>query len=391
MPRAAAMCSNAVWPSAWATCSSRARKATSAIRRQSSTKPAGRRTSRRWVRISSSRFGRRTLPRHRRLRSHKASRSPAPAARTQIRDFQFIGLSVFRFARPIPMINLKTLLVLALGALGSALPLHAADSAPAKPPEITPITLPGAESFIYRDGERPMRLFIVKPKDWKAGDRRPALVFFFGGGWTTGTPASSVSWARFAAKLGFVGIAPDYRTKGRFDTPPQMSVADARASLRWVQEHAAELGIDSARIAVGGNSAGGHVALWTALSSVPPGSDPAESPLAKPAALVLFSTVSDTSPANGYTPKRFGTDATALSPVHQLDAAMPPVLAFHGDADKLVSVNQAIALREKLVASGNHCELHVVPGGGHNFGNDVPEWQQKSRDLMQEFLQRRFK
>ncbi len=233
-----------------------------------------------------------------------------------------------------------------------------------------------------------MRLFVVKPKDWKAGDKRPAFVFYFGGGWTTGTPASSVVWARFAAELGMVGIVPDYRTKGRFDTPPQAAVADARAALRWVQTHAAELGIDSARIAVGGNSAGGHVALWTALAAVPPGSDPTESPLAKPAALVLFSAVSDTSPETGYTPKRFGADATALSPVHQLEAVMPPVLSFHGDADKLVPLSQAIALRDKLTAAGNRDELHIVPGGGHNFGNDVPAWQQKSRDILREFLLR---
>ena len=61
----------------------------------------------------------------------------------------------------------------------------------------------------------------------------------------------------------------------------------------------------------------------------------------KPAALILFSTVSDTSLATGYTPQRFGEHTTALSPVHQLDAKMPPVLAFHGDADKTVPLGQA--------------------------------------------------
>jgi predicted esterase len=191
---------------------------------------------------------------------------------------------------------------------------------------------------------------------------------------------------RFAAELGMVGIAPDYRTKGRHDVSPLGSVADSRAALRWVQDHAGELGLDPARIAVGGNSAGGHVALWTALAATPPGSDPAEAPRLKPAALILFSTVSDTSPKLGYTPKRFGADATALSPLDQLDANMPPVLAFHGDADKTVPLAQAIALRDKLMEGGNACELHIVPGGGHNFGNDVPEWREKSRELMIAFL-----
>ena len=202
-------------------------------------------------------------------------------------------------------------------------------------PESTPTELPGAETFVYRDdgATPPMRLFVVKPAGWQAGDRRPALLFFFGGGWTTGTPASSVFWARFAADLGLVGIAPDYRTKGRHDVSPLGSVADARAALRWVQDHAGELGLAPDRIAVGGNSAGGHVALWTALAAAPPGSDERESPRSKPAALILFSTVSDTSVATGYTPQRFGEHATALSPVHQLDARQQPRLAVRQKSD----------------------------------------------------------
>jgi acetyl esterase len=257
-------------------------------------------------------------------------------------------------------------------------------------PETTPTELSGAETFLYRDEGTtpPMRLFVVKPAGWQAGDRRPALIFYFGGGWTTGTPASSIFWAKFAAGLGMVGIAPDYRTKGRHDVPPMSSVADSRAALRWVQDHAAELGVDPRRIVVGGNSAGGHVALWTSIRHAPPGSDEKESPRHQPAALILFSTVSDTSTETGYTPQRFGEHTTALSPVHQLDAQMPPVLAFHGDADKTVPLRQAVALRDKLTATGNACELHIVPGGGHNFGNDVPAWQEKSRELMIAFLRR---
>ena len=249
--------------------------------------------------------------------------------------------------------------------------------------------MPGAEGFVYRavDDAAPLRLFVVKPAGWQSGDRRAALMFFFGGGWTTGTPASSIFWARFAAELGMIGIAPDYRTRGRHDVSPLGSVADGRAALRWVQDHAGELGLDPARIAVGGNSAGGHVALWTAMAEAPPGSEESESPRRKPAALVLFSTVSDTSPETGYTPQRFGAHAMALSPVHQLDAAMPPVLAFHGDADQTVPLRQAVALRDQLRATGNACELHIVPGGGHNFGQDVPAWREKSRELIIRFLQ----
>ncbi len=246
--------------------------------------------------------------------------------------------------------------------------------------EATPETLPDTEAFIYAQrGDDPMRLFVMKPKDWKAGQRRPALVFFFGGGWTKGTPEKSVTWAKFAASLGMVGVAPDYRTKNRFGTSPLESVADARAAVRWVQDHAGELGVDPAKIIVGGNSAGGHLALWTAISAPPPGSITAESPKPKPAALLLFSAVSDTTPLTGYTPQRFGAHTLALSPIHQLDADMPPMLVFHGDADPTVPHAQAVALNEKLKAGGTLCEFVTVPGGNHGFSSQFPEWKDKSR------------
>ena len=47
---------------------------------------------------------------------------------------------------------------------------------------------------------------------------------------------------------------------------------------------------------------------------------------------------------------------------------------------------QSIALRDKLVAGGNTCELVTVPGGTHGFQSQLPEWKDKSRALMQEFL-----
>ncbi len=258
-----------------------------------------------------------------------------------------------------------------------------------KPPETTPATLPGAETHVYRELKpEPLRLHVFKPKAWKAGDRRPAFVWFFGGGWTTGTPLNAAGWAKWAAEQGMVGVAPDYRTKGRFGTSPLESVADSRAALHWIEEHAAALGIDPQRIAVGGNSAGGHVALWTAITHSPPGSAAAEAPKFKPAALILTSSVSDTSKETGYTPQRFGENTTALSPVHQLDAKMPPMLVFHGDADKTVPQRESFALRDRLLATGNVCEFINVPGGGHNFGGELPEWREKLHVIFGEFLTR---
>jgi len=176
-----------------------------------------------------------------------------------------------------------------------------------------------------------------------------------------------------------VGIAPDYRTKNRFGTSPLASVDDGRAAFAWVVEHADELGIDPARIAVGGSSAGGHVALWTAIENAPPGSDAATSPKSKPAALILKSAVTDTSPETGYTPKRFGDDAMALSPVHQLDAKMPPTLVMHAAMDELVHYGTAVVLYNKLKSTNNACELFTIPIGGHNFASDYKLWKSKAQ------------
>jgi acetyl esterase len=269
--------------------------------------------------------------------------------------------------------------------------LRGADSPPARSADEQNESgmLIGAEAFVYRDGSpEPMRLYVFKPNGWATTDQRAALLFFFGGGWTHGTPERSAAWAKYAARLGMVGIAPDYRTRERFDTSPLASVADGRAALRWVQDHATELGIDPQRIAVGGNSSGGHVALWTGLKQTPPGSSAKEAPTHPPAALILYSTVSDTSQLTGYTPQRFGDDATALSPLHQLESNMPPILAFHGDADRTVPFAQAVRLHEKLMTTGNVTELVAVPKGDHGFTVQMPEWKTRSRELVEQFLTR---
>jgi len=252
----------------------------------------------------------------------------------------------------------------------------------------TPATLPGAVTFVYREGRpEPMRLHVFKPSGWTAADRRPALIHFFGGGFLRGTPLQSASQAAFAAKLGLVGIAADYRTHERFGTDASACVADGRAALRWVQDHAGALGIDPARIVVSGSSAGGHIALWTAITHTPWGSDPAEAPRQKPAALILVSAAADTSGATGQRAERFDGHGHDLSPQQHLDKTMPPVLMFHGDDDMVVPYRYAVALNRELRATGNDCVFITIPGGGHGIGSE--EWKQKSREHLHRFLAER--
>jgi acetyl esterase/lipase len=249
-----------------------------------------------------------------------------------------------------------------------------------------PTSHEGAETHVF--AERPegkLYIHVVKPKGWTKTDKRPGWIHFYGGGWVRGDTSKSIGWARSASKKGFVGFAPDYRVNKRHGTKPHQSVADARAALRWVQEHAEEFGIDPERIVISGNSAGGHVALWTAIEHAPPGSSPDESPLFKPSGLILSSPVADTSFLKGYRPKLIGENPEELSPVHQLDEKMPPILLLHGTADKSVPYQQAVDLNAKMVESGNEIMFITIEDGEHNFRGQFPEWKQKTRDYMKEF------
>lgn len=251
----------------------------------------------------------------------------------------------------------------------------------------TALTLPGAETFIYHDVQpEPMRLHVFKPKGWSATDQRPAWIHFFGGGFLNGTPLQSAGQGRNAARLGLVGIAVDYRVKNRHGTDATKCVADARAALHWVQAHAAELGIDPRRVVVSGSSAGGHLALWTAIEKTPWGSDPAKAPLFKPAALILASAASDTSESGGQRFDRFAGHGLDLSPLQQMDAKMPPVLMFHGDADTVVPYQYAVTLDRKLRETGNDCEFVTIPGAGHALNSD--EAKRTVREKSEAFLRR---
>ena len=237
--------------------------------------------------------------------------------------------------------------------------------------EVTPLALPGSDPFVFKKvGDVELRLHVIKPKDWKASDKRACLVTFFGGGWTSGTPARSITYAKWAAKNGLVGVAPDYRTRNRFNTQPEDCVADGRAAVRWVQDHAAELGVDLAKIVVQGSSAGGHVAAWTAIPDpVTPetASDPVPNPA--PMGLILLWPVTDTG-TNGYGgAKRFGNNearANNLSVTGRMPAKMPPTLVFHGTADKTVKFENSQAFTDKMKANGNSCELVVFPDAPHS-------------------------
>src|SRR5439155_382516 len=109
-------------------------------------------------------------------------------------------------------------------------------------------------------------------------------------------------------------------------------VKDARSAVRYVRAHAGELGIDPQNIIVSGGSAGGHLAVATAIFSGVDevGEDTSVSPV--PNALVLLFPVIDTS-KEGYGNAKIGERWKELSPAHNVRSGLPPTIIFHGTGD----------------------------------------------------------
>ena len=227
------------------------------------------------------------------------------------------------------------------------------------------------------EGERALELSQFNPPDLAADERRPAVLFFHGGGWVKGDPASLAPQCRYFASRGLVCFTARYRLA---DRQPEAdgtketvrdSVADARAALRFVVEHAAELHVDPAKIVTAGGSAGGHLAIMAAL---PP--DAAASGERPPvAACVLFNPVtvlterpSLPEPVLANIRERselFGGSAEPVDPLSNVGQNGPPMLLMFGTEDRLLP--SARLFCKTYEAAGNRCELEVWEGEDHSF------------------------
>jgi acetyl esterase len=214
-----------------------------------------------------------------------------------------------------------------------------------------------------------LSLHVFLPSKDESPIKRAAIVFFFGGGWTTGEPKQFYQQSRALADLGMVAFCAEYRIKSKHHTTPFESVKDGKSAIRWVRAHAAELGIDPDRIVAAGGSAGGHVAACAGLvkGNEEAGEDMKVSSV--PNMLILFNPVLDTT-AKGYGADRFSSDdQTTLSPCHLVRQGIPPTLTLHGTADKTVPFENAERFTRLMQEAGNDCLLVPFTGQDHGFFN----------------------
>lgn len=236
-------------------------------------------------------------------------------------------------------------------------------------------TLHAEETLVYKKtGDSELKLFIDRPDDWKASDKRPAIVFFFGGGWVGGRATQFQKQSEYLATRGMVGVRVQYRVIPKGDKgPPLVCCADAKSAMRYVRAHAAELGIDPHRIAASGGSAGGHLAAFTGFVQ---GIDDAQDDLAiscKPDAMVLFNPVFNNGPGQ-WGHERVGDRFMEFSPTHHVTTEAPPTIVFLGDSDKLIPVSVLKDFESDMKKAGVRCDAHVYPKASHGFFNKDPDF-----------------
>jgi acetyl esterase/lipase len=232
---------------------------------------------------------------------------------------------------------------------------------------------------------RPLELDLHLPG---SGGPAPVVVFLHGGGWRLGSRHSA--GPAFPAATGFTPVAAagiavasvDYRLSGEATWPAQLH--DAKAAVRWLRSRADELGIDPDRIAVWGESAGGHLAELVALTGdgVVEGEVGVTGPSSAVSALVAWYAPSDlralpadlgTDPHDPTTREAhlLGGPAVALpdvaaqaSPITHV-APAPAALLLHGQDDTLIPAVQSERLAAALWDAGGECDLHTYPGADH--------------------------
>lgn len=210
----------------------------------------------------------------------------------------------------------------------------------------------------------------------------PAVIVVHGGGWARGSKRDPMEVGPILDPLTAGGIAwfsVDYRLAPEARYPA--CVEDVEAAVQFVRQHAPEYRIDPERIALSGDSAGGHIVDLVAVRATP------DRPERRLAAVVCFygpnDLVEDSFRRNGPSPSLqalFGLPPDRLdsatvqllqdaSPLAFVRPDLPPFLLLHGTADQSVDYPGSLIWKAALDALGVPCELLTIPRGVHVMGN----------------------
>lgn len=232
---------------------------------------------------------------------------------------------------------------------------------------------------------------------FKEGPPRPLLVWIHGGAYMAGDKAENHAIWPELMKSGYAVATINYRLSGDARWPAQ--ITDCKAAIRFLRAHAKDYNIAPGRIAVWGSSAGGHLAALVGVSGAATKlnvGDHLEQSSAVSCSVDMFGPIDFEKMPQFKSPDspearmwgRATSEALDLareaSPITYLSTKTPPLLVIHGDADKVVSIEQSWIFHDAIKKAGAPGELVVLPGVGHSH---VAVWG-KERTRIMAFFQR---
>ncbi|WP_294190454.1 alpha/beta hydrolase [uncultured Sphingomonas sp.] len=212
-------------------------------------------------------------------------------------------------------------------------------------------------------GSNGQTLDVWRPTE-PAADKRPVLVFIYGGGWANGDRRSYAFVARAFARAGFVVVVPDYRKVPQVRFPA--FVQDGAAAVHWVRDHVADYGGDPTRVALAGHSAGAYNALvlaldqrWLRAEGVDPHIVKAAVGLSGPYDFYPFDKPRSREAMLGV------ADPMATQPVTFARRDAPPLLLVTSSRDTQVRPYNAYQLFDRVKAAGGRAKLVEHDGLSH--------------------------
>ncbi|HEX8458821.1 MAG TPA: alpha/beta hydrolase [Pyrinomonadaceae bacterium] len=237
------------------------------------------------------------------------------------------------------------------------------------------------------------------------GGRRPAMVVVHGGSWSAGERSDYPLWNEWLAREGYAVFDIDYRLAPQPNL--QAATGDVKCAVGWVKANAARFGVDPARVALYGRSAGGHLALLVAYTSNESALAPScAAPDTTVRAVVSLYAPTDLKwgyehPANrlvldgpakirdftGATPTDAPERIRLASPNAHVDAQSPPTLLVHGGRDQLVRDVHMTLLADKLAEHHVPHRTLSIPYAQHAFDYNFHGWgSQLTRPVLLKFL-----
>lgn len=222
-------------------------------------------------------------------------------------------------------------------------------------------SVPATETRTY-DEKLALQLDIHRPA---TGTTKPPIaVFFYGGSWRSGRRSEYAFVGEALASQGILAIVPDYRVFPQVRFPD--FEFDAARAVRWVFDHAEELGGDPQRIFVVGHSAGAQIAAllgtdqhYLASTGIKPTDLAGIVGIAGP---YDFLPLTDPDLVEVFGEKK---DWPASQPVNFVDGDEPPFLLLHGLDDKIVWPKNSTSLQSRLDKVKVPARLITYPSIGH--------------------------